>query len=111
MIEIEHYINDIKNKYGEEGSEIILIGNKIDCILRRVISKREAKNFAEKYNIHYYECCCINGLKVLEILKEMLVLAYNKFYQKYPNGIKNRKYFKLIKNLKKVNKLTKYIKY
>ena len=92
--EIDEYIESNRRMYGEEETEIILIANKIDCE-ERVISKKEIKEKAEKFNINYYECCCLNGLNLLEILNEMLVLAFNKYFQKNPNGIKRRKSFQL----------------
>ena len=84
----------------EEETEIILIANKIDCE-ERVITKNEIKEKAEKFNINYYECCCLNGLNLHEILNEMIVLAFNKYFQKNPNGINRRKSFKLNASLNK----------
>ena len=92
--EVDKFISNNREINGEDESEIILIGNKIDSE-DRVISKQEAKEKAEKYNINYYECSCLNGLNIHEILNEMIVLAFNKFYEKNPNGIKKIKSFKL----------------
>ena len=101
--EIDKHINHIKDIIGEEGSEIILIANKIDCE-ERVISKKEAKEKAESYNINYYECCCVNGLNLHEIFNEMIVLAFNKYFQKNPNGIKKSKTFFINKKEHRKNK-------
>ena len=98
--EIDDYINSNRRMYGEDETEIILIANKIDCE-ERVITKNEIKEKAEKFNINYYECCCLNGLNLHEILNEMIVLAFNKYFQKNPNGIKKRKSFKLNASLNK----------
>ena len=92
--EVDKFISNNREINGEDESEIILIGNKIDSE-DRVISKHEAQEKAEKYNINYYECSCLNGLNIHEILNEMIVLAFNKFYEKNPNGIKKIKSFKL----------------
>ena len=69
-------INETENNIG-----IILIGNKIDDTENRVISKKEAKERANKYNIKYFECCCINGLNLYEVLKEIFLVGYNKYYE------------------------------
>ena len=61
----------------DKDPKIILIGNKIDQNEKRTISKVEAKNLASKYNINYYESCCLNGLNVFEILNELILTACN----------------------------------
>ena len=57
---IEQWISEIKEL---NNIDIILIGNKIDKIDKRVISKKKAKEKANKYNLKYFESCCLNGLK------------------------------------------------
>ena len=93
-----------KEKYNID-SKIILIGNKIDRNDKRVISKVEAEKLASKYNINYYECCCLNGLNVYEILIEFILTICN--YNE--NLLKIRKPFTLKGNSDKKIKLLKYI--
>ena len=94
---IEQWISIIKETIGDD-SKIILIANKIDSTDERAIFKKEAKEKANKYNLKYFECCCLNGLNLYEILNEIIVGAYSKYYEKNPNGIKRAKTVKLNEN-------------
>ena len=68
--------------------EMILIGNKIDKNEERIISKKEAKEKANQYGLKYFEICCLNGLNVYEVLKQIILDSYNKRYEKDPRGMK-----------------------
>ena len=94
---IEKWISIIKDTIGDD-SKIILIANKIDTTDDRVIYKKDAKEKANKYNFKYFECCCLNGLNLYEILNEIIVAAYSKYYEKNPNGIKRANTLKLNEN-------------
>ena len=94
---IENWMSIIEETIGDD-SKIILIANKIDATDERVIFKKDAKEKANKYNLKYFECCCLNGLNLYEILNEIIVGAYSKYYEKNPNGIKRAKTVKLNEN-------------
>ena len=98
---IETWISSIK-----ENSliyKIILIGNKIDLNDKRIVNKKDVQRKAEKYNIKYYECCCLNGLNIYEILNELIFLGYicHNEKQNNPQLIKKSKTFHLKKQNKK----------
>ena len=55
---------------------IIIIGNKIDKIKYREISKEKTKSFASKQKCKYFEVSCSDGINIIEILKEIIFDAY-----------------------------------
>ena len=91
---IEKWMSIIEETIGDD-SKIILIANKIDDNDNRVIFQKDAKEKANKYNIKYIECCCLKGLNLYEIINEIIVDAYSKYYEKNPNGIKRANTLKL----------------
>ena len=46
---------------------LVLIGNKIDNVEKRVITKDQAMALATKYNLNYYEMSCKQGINIYEI--------------------------------------------
>jgi small GTP-binding protein len=72
---VDRWISSVKENNSKK-FEMLLIGNKIDLNDKRIISKVEAKNKANNYNINYYECCPLNGLNVYEILIEIILTLY-----------------------------------
>lgn len=101
--EIDNWIKSCEDKLGKlnQNYELILIGNKIDLISDRKVSKSESKNFAEKKDIKYFECSCLQGINVYEILYEISIKAYEKFFEKKKNDTTS---VKLKKKQKKHNK-------
>ena len=99
---INKWISNIKDIEDRKNKEIILIGNKIDDTENRVISKKEAKERANTYNIKYFESCCINGINLYEILNEIIFGAYYKYYENEQSISKER-------NSIKINNINKHI--
>ena len=66
--------------------EIILLANKIDESDKREVKKTEAKEYAEKNNIKYIECSCKDNNNIYEILNEIILMSFNIFKEKNPNG-------------------------
>ena len=95
---VDNWIEDIKEFGDMKDFEMILIGNKIDNTEERIISKKPAKEKANKYVIKYFESCCLKGLNIYELLNEIIFEAYNKYYEKISRGGK-----KIENNLKRKN--------
>jgi small GTP-binding protein len=74
--DLNEWINIIKEKVKRD---IIIIGNKIDLGDKREIKKAEVKKLAAKNNCKYFECCCLNGINILEIFNEIVFDAYQNF--------------------------------
>ena len=80
--DITGWIKDIRKARGnanEENFEIktpdevlILIGNKIDKIGQRQVTREEALQLANKYNLKYYETSCKQGINLYEILCDII---------------------------------------
>ena len=75
--EIDYYIDTIENYNGSK--EIILLGNKIDDNEKRIVKKQEAKDKADQFGIKYFEISCLNGINVIEVLNEIILMSYKKF--------------------------------
>ena len=58
-----------------EDEVLVLIGNKIDKIGQRQVSREEAIALANKYNLSYYETSCKQGINLYEILCDILFQA------------------------------------
>jgi len=80
--DITGWIKDIRNARGNANEEnfekrtidevLILIGNKIDKIGQRQVTREEALQLANKYNLKYYETSCKQGINLYEILCDII---------------------------------------
>ena len=82
---IDSLFSEIKNT--REQCEIILVANKIDSNKDRVITKKQGLEKANQYGIKYYECSCLSGLNVNEILNEIILASYKK-YKEFEESVK-----------------------
>ena len=76
---LDSWIKNIKGQsknYNENNNSIILIANKIDESEDRKIPKNNAKNYAEQNKLKYFECSSKNGINVLEIFNEIILMSY-----------------------------------
>ena len=80
--DITGWIKDIRKARGNANEEnfekktpdevLILIGNKIDKIGKRQVTREEAVELANKYNLRYYETSCKQGINLYEILCDII---------------------------------------
>jgi Ras-related protein Rab-27A len=75
--EIDSHFSKIENY--NDSKEIILLGNKIDNNDKRIVKKQEAKDKADQFGIKYFEISCLNGINVIEVLNEIILMSYKKF--------------------------------
>ena len=83
--DITGWIKDIRKERGNaneqnfekrtEDEVLVLIGNKIDKIGQRQVSREEALELANKYNLCYYETSCKQGINLYEILCDIVFQA------------------------------------
>ena len=83
--DITGWIKDIRKERGSANEEnfekktddevLVLIGNKIDKIGQRQVSREEAVALANKYNLSYYETSCKQGINLYEILCDIIFQA------------------------------------
>ena len=52
---------------------LILIGNKIDAIGQRQVTREDAIEFSKKYNVQYYETSCKLGINLYEIFCDIVI--------------------------------------
>ena len=83
--DITGWIKDIRKARGSTNEQdfekksddevLVLIGNKIDKIGQREVTKEEALALANKYNVKYYETSCKQGINLYEILCDIIFQA------------------------------------
>ena len=59
-------------KYAKENVLKFLVGNKLDLIDNRVISKEEVNNFAEEHNLPYVETSAKEGVNIEELFDDSI---------------------------------------
>ena len=79
---IKYWMKDIKlnihkRTKSDLSNTVYLIGNKVDMIEKRVVSREKAETEASEYGIKYYEISCKLNLNVSEVMNN-IVLACNK---------------------------------
>ena len=90
---IKNWIADI-DKFAKINVMKVLVGNKIDLIDKRVISKEEGINLSKKYKIKFFETSAMLGEGVREMF-ENICLDYTKNHEQRTNDSINLK----LKNL------------
>ena len=85
-------------KYAKENVLKFLVGNKVDLIDNRVISKEEVNNFAEEHNLPYIETSAKDGINIEELFDKSI----NKFLEDI-NFINEDKNIKLEQSNKNEN--------
>jgi Ras-related protein Rab-8A len=103
--DISGWVKDIRQTRGSgEGQNyeekpndevLVLIGNKIDKINKRVISKEEATELAEKYNLKYYEISCKQGTNVYETFCDVIFEASSQNRRESTNFVLQRRKTKI----------------
>ena len=82
--DVEGWIKDIRTERGNGNEDVekkttdevlVLVGNKIDKIGQRKVTKEEATQLAYKYDIKYYETSCRQGINLYEILCDIIFQA------------------------------------
>lgn len=83
--DISGWIKDIRKARGNANEDniqkksddevLVLIGNKIDLIQKREVTKEEAKELAQQFNVKYYETSCKQGINLYEILCDIIINA------------------------------------
>ena len=64
---------------------LYLVGNKIDLLPDREVTKEEGENYAKKYNMKYYEVSAKTGEGVNELIEDIsnsLEIKKNKYFEK-----------------------------
>ena len=80
--DLKFWIDSINsNVYDNESVPIVIFGNKID-LQKRAVTKKEATDFAEKYNFQYYETSAKTGDGVDNAIKELAKKVMNSIVNK-----------------------------
>ena len=103
---VKKWLKDIqdniqKNISNKDKEEIIiyLIGNKIDMIDDRIITKEMAEKQAKELGLKYYEVSCKYNINVNDVMVKMILNCFSKL-----NGIQDAFQLQSVKKKKKKNK-------
>jgi small GTP-binding protein len=77
--DVTSWIRDIRenNNAGTE-IKILLIGNKVDNLGKREVSRDEAESLAKEHRLNYGEISCKSGLNIRESMMNLIIEAYTK---------------------------------
>ena len=82
---IKSWMKDIRdntmkqvNVEGGDGLIIYLIGNKIDIVDERVITREMAERQANELNMKYYEVSCKANINIIDVMSKMIVECFSK---------------------------------
>lgn len=76
----------------------ILVGNKNDLMLSRQVSIEEAKKFADKINISFFEISVLQNININEVFSDIIIKVYNYNTCTNTNTITMENNINLIKN-------------
>ena len=65
---VKQWIEDCQN-FADKNTHLILVGNKIDLINERKISKEDGENLAAQYGMDFYESSALTGENINEIFE------------------------------------------
>lgn len=82
----KHHIRNIHENCTQKYI-IVLLGNKLDLNIRRIISYQEALDFAKSHNFDYYEVSAKTG----ENVKYAINSSVKKYYDLYQDNLSNIK--------------------
>eukprot|EP01095_Lingulamoeba_sp_RSL-Kostka_P006775 TRINITY_DN2144_c0_g1_i2.p1 TRINITY_DN2144_c0_g1~~TRINITY_DN2144_c0_g1_i2.p1 ORF type:complete len:206 (+),score=35.54 TRINITY_DN2144_c0_g1_i2:58-675(+) len=81
------WLQELKKHAGDQ-VRVILVGNKADCEYMRAVTTKEAEEYAEYYNLLYYETSAKTSLNVDKVIK------HNQKRKKKKKKLKIENYFK-----------------
>ena len=79
---IKEWMNNIK-QFAKLGVMKVIVGNKIDLNDERIVTYNEGKNFAESFNIKYFETSAVTREGIVELF-ETICKDYSKTKRKKP---------------------------
>ena len=68
---VDNWIDNIYNVKDKKKFPLILIGNKIDLKDERIVTYVEGKNFAQSYNVKYFETSAITREGIVELFENI----------------------------------------
>ncbi|QLQ78503.1 hypothetical protein HG537_0A07500 [Torulaspora globosa] len=75
LIKAQSWVNELKNKVGDEDLVICLVGNKVDLCdddeNKRVVESREAQDYAQEQGLLFYEVSAKTGFGVRKIFESI----------------------------------------
>ena len=83
---VDRWISDIKSS-AEQNLSIILIGNKCDLENQRVVSKEEAEEKSQLYNMAFMETSALNGTNLERAFNELIDNVYKNNHQLFEKEV------------------------
>ena len=78
---VKEWVKSIKNE-ADKKVVVILVGNKIDCIEERKVSKEEGENLAQELSLPFYECSAKTDTNINEVFTDLV----DKLVINFPNN-------------------------
>ena len=65
---VKQWIEDVQS-FANKGTNLVLVGNKVDLNNKRKISKEEGQNLAKEYGMDFYESSALTGENINDIFE------------------------------------------
>ena len=83
---LEFWLEQFEQFNQQEKRVIYLIGNKVDDEENRIVKKKDAKAFAVKYNLKYFETSAKTGYNIFKVFENLII----DLIELYPKKIEKR---------------------
>ena len=94
FLNLNKWINDVKNLNENDSPIVILIGNKRDNLSEIKVSKEDIENYCKKHDIDtYFETSAKNGDSIHDLFKEVIRKLYIKFIEPICSDVYSTKSF------------------
>lgn len=67
-------------KHSDPNIAKVLVGNKVDSVDERIISKSEARQIAEEHGMEYFETSAKNNINITEVMNHIFDKVYENLY-------------------------------
>jgi len=99
---VQSWINDI-GLYANLNIVKILVGNKCDMIDQRVVTTKQAQEFAQKHNMHFFETSAKTGINVNDVFETIANGVYIMLKEKEKKNEKDISTIKIPTNNSSIN--------
>ena len=84
---VNYWIDQIMKSEAERNITILLVGNKTDLAVNRVVEYNEGLNLSKKHSVPFFETSAKNGSNIEEVFTKLIELSIAKKNNKQPEGI------------------------
>ncbi|XP_068131588.1 ras-related protein Rab-27A isoform X2 [Hyperolius riggenbachi] len=96
FLNVRNWISQLQIHAYCENPDIVMCGNKSDLEEQRAVKEEEAKEFAEKYGIPYFETSAADGTNVNKAVETLLDLIMKRMERNLGQSKNQQKFFRAV---------------